>query len=308
VLARATDIESTDGGASLLALVLRNQSVPRVEGPVERELRRGLGTSPEKRDKKGRFLRCVGVHFHYYSTTHNGSRGGLADRVQGMINRHQTLTSLWYTDRANALSKLSSTKSHVRTAPTPDLMLCITHVLQLSHHASGFSSMDPQLRTALVRGIVVSGKMVDADEKGKGKAREKGKCGTELYLMLNYAARGATGIGRADGELVDGAVVGVWAPWCEVQVPVPEWLVGNPAPDATSEDTEEPGEEEVKARKAITIEDMPLPSPLGSAPRRSQECSQVPGGVGLNIGIPTILRQALLCERFAVMHRPEDDQ
>lgn len=59
-IARATDIRTEAGTAEILAIFLRHHGTGYVD-PVEREMKRGLEQSPEKRNKKKqhRFLRCV---------------------------------------------------------------------------------------------------------------------------------------------------------------------------------------------------------------------------------------------------------
>lgn len=171
-----------------------------------------------------------------------------------------------------------------RAAAPPDMHLRVSRVLHTSRHAEGFRGLEPALRTALVRGhtrrpLKRTGRAAfpDLDAPLAGCGEEEDVC-----VMLNFAARGAGGVGRdGEGELCAGAEVLVWGPWFEVPVAPPTLLVGDPGYEAR---------EEVARRTLGIMEEMPLPSPLGSAPRRE-----------VDEGEEKPVRKALMCERFIIM-------
>lgn len=195
-------------------------------------------------------------------------RNGLAGRAAGLLARAHTVSALWHTAQTTHLAKSSSSSSSSRTGTPPDLTLHIARVLHVTRHTNGLRGVDPGLRTALVRGTASRRHRSSTTGAYEGEEEE------DVCLLLNFSAHGAAGR-RTDPAKLPGARVRVWAPWAAVPLPAPVLLRG----DGDGEE----GEEKVGGWE---LEEMPLPSPLGSAPREEKREGRV--------------RRVLMCERFVI--------
>ncbi|KAI0049718.1 hypothetical protein FA95DRAFT_1677347 [Auriscalpium vulgare] len=161
-VARATDLRSEGGGAEVLALHLQQQGAPRVSAG-ERAVAGGLDFTPQKpgHARAQRYL-----------------RGGLAERVHGVLGRAQMARTLWRKETAAAAR-----------APAPDTVLCVGEAI----HAPG---ADARAHTGL------------------WLARCRGEDGQDVLVLLS-SAPGGDGDARI-ATLESGRSIGVWRPFMNI--------------------------------------------------------------------------------------------
>ncbi|KAI0744715.1 hypothetical protein C8Q76DRAFT_789207 [Earliella scabrosa] len=184
-VAVAMDPRTESGTDELLALHIEQNASTYVP-PLERELNRGLGQSPEKASKKkgGKFV-----------------RGGLADRAQHLFAKQNTVQTLWYKEMALQGSRPTTTR---RVAP--DLSV---RILAVSHTTSISSLQRSQNIPRLC--VVRCAKII------------KGRATGELTVVLDFGSPGSLAEkAHTLEEVKEGKEVHVWRPWNSSQADAEE--------------------------------------------------------------------------------------
>ncbi|PCH43037.1 hypothetical protein WOLCODRAFT_153089 [Wolfiporia cocos MD-104 SS10] len=181
-VARATDINSEHGAAELLGLYLQQHGHGHVD-PLEREIQRGLGQSPEKKAKTTKNER-------YF-------RGGFAEQAKIRFSQGQTALALWQASLELEMRPASGRR------PPSDMRLRVSTVLYTSSHADcQRPAHAPCL--ALVRGL----------------AKTKGGGGEAMVTaLLNFDGTVRPGVRFNDlTEVQAERDICLFRPWVEIDV------------------------------------------------------------------------------------------
>ncbi|KAH9948469.1 hypothetical protein B0H21DRAFT_235068 [Amylocystis lapponica] len=175
--ARATDINSEHGPAQLLSIFLQ-QNQPDFIDPIDRELQRGLGQSPEKagKPKEAKY------------------RGRWAGFANGLFRRNDRLLTLW---RMDIGAQLQQQALHV----PPALRLRILSVVQPTAFASHHRS--PVVSTTALLHCHVDSKPDEED--------------VAVLLHFDSTPNPSSILNKAE-DLKDGGEIHVWNPWRTLQL------------------------------------------------------------------------------------------
>ncbi|EPS97312.1 hypothetical protein FOMPIDRAFT_1128796, partial [Fomitopsis schrenkii] len=179
-VALATDIRTESGQAQLLALYLEQHGHGFVD-PTERELRRGLETSPEKLSK--------------HTKNAKFARGGLAGRAKILLKQRQTGLALWQAALEHDLS--------AKRRPKPDMRVRVMSILHAATDAE-------HVRTAHSPCLVLLRCAIMPEFRQE-----------EIMLLLNFdAACGASPVRfHKIANVQAGREVFLWKPWQTVDIP-----------------------------------------------------------------------------------------
>ncbi|KAI0776805.1 hypothetical protein BD413DRAFT_610392 [Trametes elegans] len=188
-VAVAMDPRTESGTNELLGIYLEQNAANHVP-PAERELQRGLKQSPEKasKSKSAKFV-----------------RGGLAERAQRLIAKHNTTLTLWHKDM-----ELQAQRPHAHARVAPDLAVRVVEVLHLSSVASLQRSQSvPRLCVARCARVSPGGK--------EGRGGGEGDTGT-VAVVLDFGSPGSAAA-RAHmlDEVREGMEVHIWRPWNTIE-------------------------------------------------------------------------------------------
>lgn len=192
-LALATDPRTESGTSEILALQL-GQTLSSYAPPVQRELNRGLGQSPEKasKAKAAKYLRYVRRATSLETGILMVFRGGLAERAQRLFAQQNTRLTLWYKDM-----ELQMQRPEAHTPVAPDLCLRVFEVAHVTSIASLQRSQNiPRLS------IVKCAKIVGGRTTG------------DLTVLLDFGVPGsASAKAHTLDEVKEGKDLQIWAPW-----------------------------------------------------------------------------------------------
>ncbi|GBE87137.1 predicted protein [Sparassis crispa] len=177
-VALATDPHTESGSAELLSIFVQQHGHGYVD-PVERELLRGLGQSPEKasknKNKDAKYL-----------------RGGLADNAKCLFGHNDTALLLWQTDIHNCIRNSRRV--------VPELRLRIVSVFHVSKGTGNHRSHQPPCLAIL-------------------RCRNSGNQSAEvLNILLNIGSPCANLRMNKVEDVQEGREVYVWRPWHNVDL------------------------------------------------------------------------------------------
>ncbi|CCM02114.1 uncharacterized protein FIBRA_04191 [Fibroporia radiculosa] len=176
-VALATDVHTEQGAAEVLAIRLQQHGHGYVD-PTEREIRRGVGYSPEKLSKRNKDPKI--------------RRGGLADCARIRCKQRQTDLSLWQEGlRLDLRNKRSL---------APDMRL---HIVSVIHAASEAHHQRPTHAPCV--GFIRCREVLGLSE-------------IERTILLNFDGAGTPSRFNSPADLQDGREVYVWQPWHTTQL------------------------------------------------------------------------------------------